>query len=233
MSGAALRAKKSVGRDLLLVTVLCFASLADDTAFSEAAHDNADVVSAFYPPEALAKGVAGEASLDCDVDAHFRLIKCKVLSEKPEGYGFGEAALKVAASIPGNPRVTVERKWQRVGGPQVFRFTPNPPSISPPPLQPPHIVTNPDFLIPPDGRYLAEKYPELVSGPPGLVTLECVVTVDGRLDQCTVVEETPKGRGLSVAALDWAAQQQMKPRTVDGVPQGGARIRKSLRFGRP
>jgi TonB family protein len=192
-----------------------------------------NAVAAFYPPDALAKGVAGEAALRCDVDRHFRPIKCKVLSETPQGYGFGEAALKVAESIPGNPKVVLDDKSKWFNGPMVFRFTPNPPSISPPPLEPPHIITNVDWLVRPDGSYLAKKYPQLAAGPPGRVTLQCSVTVDGRLIACDVIEESPPGRGLAAAALDWASQQKMKPKTLDGVPQDGGRFQTSIRFGRP
>ncbi len=198
-----------------------------------APQDKSNPIKTFYPPEALAKGLAGEASLDCDEDKHYRPINCKFVSESPEGYGFAQAALRVAASIPANPKVTLEDRSKWISGPILFRFTPSPPTISPPPFEPSHIITNPDYLARPDGVYLAKKYPQLASGPPGQVKLECIVTVDGRLDACRIVEESPGGRGLGAAALDWASRQKMKPQTLDGVPRGGAHITTSLRFGRP
>lgn len=51
----------------------------------------------FYPREAFMRGVAGEVTLDCDVDVDGRLT-CIVVSETPEGRGFGEAALRIAGA---------------------------------------------------------------------------------------------------------------------------------------
>lgn len=48
-----------------------------------------------YPARALAEGVGGEVVLDCVVAADGKL-GCTVLSEAPEGYGFGEASVTVA-----------------------------------------------------------------------------------------------------------------------------------------
>lgn len=50
----------------------------------------------FYPRQAFMRGVAGEVVLQCDVDTDGRM-SCVVASETPEGEGFGEAALRIAA----------------------------------------------------------------------------------------------------------------------------------------
>ncbi len=49
----------------------------------------------FYPSAAVADGIAGSAALDCLVGEDGRL-RCVVVREEPEGYGFGQAALRVA-----------------------------------------------------------------------------------------------------------------------------------------
>ncbi len=49
----------------------------------------------FYPREAFMRGIAGEVVLDCEIDTQGRL-SCAVVSETPEGQGFGEAALRIA-----------------------------------------------------------------------------------------------------------------------------------------
>lgn len=68
----------------------------------------------FYPREAFMQGVAGEAVLDCDVDVSGRLT-CVVVSETPEGRGFGEAALRIA-------RAHVMRPATRNGAPTTGRY---------------------------------------------------------------------------------------------------------------
>lgn len=49
----------------------------------------------YYPAEARAQGVSGQAMLDCIVAADGRL-SCTVVSEEPSGRHFGEAALRVS-----------------------------------------------------------------------------------------------------------------------------------------
>lgn len=49
----------------------------------------------YYPRDAFMRGVAGEAVLSCDVDVAGRMT-CVVVSETPEGFGFGDAALRIA-----------------------------------------------------------------------------------------------------------------------------------------
>ena len=51
----------------------------------------------FYPRDAFIRGVAGEVVLDCDIDVDGRLV-CTVVSETPQGLGFGEAALRIAGA---------------------------------------------------------------------------------------------------------------------------------------
>jgi protein TonB len=50
----------------------------------------------FYPRQAFMQGIAGEVVLQCEVDIDGRM-SCVVASETPEGQGFGEAALRIAA----------------------------------------------------------------------------------------------------------------------------------------
>lgn len=49
----------------------------------------------YYPRRALERGVEGAALLDCRV-ATSGLLSCTVLSETPHGWGFGDAALRMA-----------------------------------------------------------------------------------------------------------------------------------------
>jgi periplasmic protein TonB len=49
-----------------------------------------------YPPDALARGVSGSATVQCEVTASGVLDHCLVQEESPAGYGFGDAAIQVA-----------------------------------------------------------------------------------------------------------------------------------------
>ncbi len=58
-----------------------------------------------YPEAALAVGIEGGAvQLECDVLATGQMRACKILSERPSGYGFGEAALDGARPARLSPR---------------------------------------------------------------------------------------------------------------------------------
>lgn len=49
----------------------------------------------YYPARALARGETGSVLLNCRVDVGGAL-HCSVVSETPEGWGFGDAALRIA-----------------------------------------------------------------------------------------------------------------------------------------
>ena len=56
---------------------------------------NARDYARYYPPRALDRGQVGSATIECLVAADGRL-SCRVLSETPPGWGFGEASLRVS-----------------------------------------------------------------------------------------------------------------------------------------
>jgi protein TonB len=51
----------------------------------------------YYPPRALARNVEGEVLLDCLVRVS-GLLNCTVVSESPRGWGFAEAAQRIAGA---------------------------------------------------------------------------------------------------------------------------------------
>jgi len=80
----------------------------------------------YYPPRALERGQEARVQLDCIVDASGR-INCTVTSEDPQGWGFGEASLRVArhfrlapATVDGAPtsggRIRRTIVWRTAGG---------------------------------------------------------------------------------------------------------------------
>ena len=99
------------------------------------------------------------------------------------------------------------------------------------------VITNPDW-IKGQGPTLPDMmtvYPEQArrKGLSGMAKVKCIVTVEGKLDQCVVLEETPADGGFGQAALSLLSYCRMHPRTVDGVPTGGATVVIPLRFALP
>lgn len=58
------------------------------------------------PPEARAARRAGRASINCVIRLDQRLDDCRVVSETPEGLGFGQAGIRAAAFFRYRPPMT-------------------------------------------------------------------------------------------------------------------------------
>lgn len=50
----------------------------------------------YYPKKALSEGLSGGAVVECRVTSKGRMSGCKIVSETPPGYDFGEAVTKLA-----------------------------------------------------------------------------------------------------------------------------------------
>jgi len=222
------RTKASMAAAIIVGTLAAQTSgWAQPAPVSSSASSGPDVL-AFYPARALASGLEGSAELKCDFTERLAPRNCHAVSQEPSGEGFGEAALKVAASTPDNPKISMAPQTGQIIR---YAFTLNPPMIRPAPLEPIHLIVNPDYLTRPNPAEILRAHPELAKGPPGRVSVECIVTVDGRLDACSVIEETPAGHGYGRAALDIVSHYKMKPQTLDGEPRGGVRMRMGFSFG--
>jgi len=62
-------------------------------------------VARFYPERAQRQGREGRVALDCQVTAKGAVAGCVVVSEEPQGFGFGEAALKLSRLFKMKPRM--------------------------------------------------------------------------------------------------------------------------------
>jgi hypothetical protein len=72
-----------------------------------------------YPAQALKDGVDGFAIIGCDIGPEGRLAKCGVETERPLGYGFGEALLSLSPKF----RVDTTSQFkagERIGVPVKF-----------------------------------------------------------------------------------------------------------------
>lgn len=82
------------------------------------------------------------------------------------------------------------------------------------------IIRRPDWLVKPSGEDLAEFYPAHAARHdiPGKATIRCDVIANGRLDGCTVLEESPTGEHFGEAALKMASKFQMTVPDPNGPP---------------
>jgi hypothetical protein len=150
---------------------------------------SADDGARFYPERARVEGVTGRALVACAARSN-RTIECTVEREAPEGFGFGEAAVRILST--GLPADSPAR------GPHMsFRAT-----------------VQFDFRAENDGdtasrwerRPLAHDigahYPrdQLLAGVDGLVMLGCRIRANRRLN-CEVLQEEPGGAGFGAAAV--------------------------------
>jgi TonB family protein len=159
--------------------------------------------------------VTGRAVLGCVAAKDGKLVDCKVVREIPSGQGFGEAALSVVGyeriKTKDEAGASVEGRPVRTG----FEF-----------LAPGD--ANPDWIRKPDGRDLANVFPKkaLEKRVGGRATIQCRVTVEGFLDACKVVSESPAGMDFGAAGLQLAPQFRMSPKIRGGhaVPGGEVTI---------
>jgi protein TonB len=102
----------------------------------------------------------------------------------------------------------------------------------PPPTAMSKVVTSPDWLVKPSAAEVVAAYPRraLIRRIGGTARVTCVVTVDGETAGCEVLAEDPPGVGFGPAALKLSHRFRFRPRTVDGIPEGGAIVIIPFRF---
>ena len=192
-----------------------------------------EAIDRVYPPDADRQRLPGRATMRCRADDRGNLSRCAVLSERPDGVGFGKAALFLQTEFKlrtldgtGTPvqghlvDVSVEftpRFWAKIageGGGQVVRWTTDP------------LAT----------RYGKARYPweAMQKGVAAHVTLSCVVQPDGHLADCEVARESPKGLGFGrMALLSKTDVLQVETRARDGSPMAGRRVEVDYVFNPP
>lgn len=97
------------------------------------------------------------------------------------------------------------------------------------------VIEKPHWRRMPSGRDLHKAVPRTAerAGVSGRATIQCEVVLDGLLDRCVVVEETPAGYGFGAAVLQLAPKFQMKPTLPDGRSVTGGSVRIPLTFRAP
>ncbi len=163
--------------------------------------------SSSYPANAMRKGLGGKAVLECAVNRDGGLDRCKVVSETPTGWGFGDAALGLSPGIlatKGLPDVD--------GARPTIRFPVTWPTQAPHPLlqgdDTGHLLHT-RWLAAPSFADLMAAYPKKQAGMGGYAALSCVVLRrSGRLGECHVLIEDPVGSGFADAARRLAGKFQ-------------------------
>jgi TonB family protein len=172
----------------------------------------------FYPPDAKAKGIEGEATLNCRRTPHGALTGCTLAAETPAGAGFGAAALAIAQRSRDDPTVAAPQDEIDNPHPIAFSFRLSPPEIEPNVLLP-QVIQPLAWLglrpgVKPD-RYYPERASRLGVG--GRALLDCYIGDDGVASLCAVVGETPPGFDFGKTALGLTAMMRGR-KPPPGVP---------------
>jgi TonB family protein len=194
---------------------------------------DAATLAAIFPSKAIAAGISrGGGVVGCRATHEGRLADCQVVSETPEGLGFGEAVLKAADLMAMNP-------WTMDGAPVDDAVIELPITLAlpgaqhgPPPVSP---STHVAWTRRPSADDFALYYPAAAARQnlSGDATLQCKLKADGRLDACEVLNESPPGVGFAQAVMAMAHLFTASPTGPDGKSQAGATVVIPLRFQLP
>eukprot|EP01030_Chromulinospumella_sphaerica_P009243 gene9243-9053_t len=172
-----------------------------------------DDISNVWPAKAAKKGVGGRAVISCTVNVTGTLRDCKVVSETPEGLGFGPAALMLAGAFQMRPEtvdgIPVEGALVRIplnfaGGYKGSGATRAG-------------ILEPVWIKAPSFADMAAAWPRGAGDiPEGTANLRCSVTATGHLKDCTRLAQLPinKGFGDASMALVGKFQLYMAPETA-------------------
>jgi TonB family protein len=180
-----------------------------------------------FPAKALAAGRTGMSTLECNVLEDGTLQACHVISETPGDYGFGEAALNLAADYAMAPP-----RYQNPLGILVRILIRWDPPNRPPSTLPvwPGLIKHPVWLSRPSGADIGRYYPPnaLERGVTGRSTVDCDVLFDGTLTDCVVAAESPVDAGFGRASLRFIGRFRMAPQDPDGSRVEGANVHVSF-----
>jgi TonB family protein len=194
---------------------------------------NAEQMRAVYPAFAMEHAVEGRVTLACQAGAGGAMRNCSVAAESPQGFGFGEAALKLAPLFRragddgGDVRIPI-----RFSAPDgVVNSAADVARLK---ALDPQALADPIWVELPSARNIAEVYPgEAVNqGRGGFAVMGCKVRDDGRLRGCRLLNETPGGLGFGPAAMRLAPHFRAYARSRDGSPTAGAEVVFPVRFDR-
>ena len=204
---------------LAAVSALATATPAAAEIVWVAAPTNADMAAA-YPEKARAAGVGGGVELACTTTRAGEMTDCDVLGESPRGYGFGQAARKLAKTMQGaDLRKDVEVRISMTFAPELAKGQ----TVT---------VKTPRWTALPSVEDMQAAAPKGDAGGPNdvRVTLVCDVQAGGVLAGCVVDREIPAGQGFGPAILALAPKFKVGLMSAEGMPTVGAKVRVPVRF---
>lgn len=186
---------------------------------------------ASWPYEAAQKGIGGKAVIQCSVDVQGLLQGCTVVSETPEGSGFGGSALLLAGSFKMKPKTV---NGQPVAGgvvriPIVFGDPGGP--LSGPATG---AVLQPIWETAPSFDDMAAAWPKRAGDVAvGGAVLRCTITKTGTLDNCATFNELPRDKGFGAAAKSLAGRFKLKLAPEELAKVRGSFVNVTFRFLNP
>jgi TonB family protein len=196
-------------------------------------------IRAVWPDEALRSARGGQATINCLVTVQGVLTDCAVVSERPEGLGFGRAAAMLAGQFHFKPAMKDGvATATRVNVPIVF---PQPKSETGTRFRrlAPHVPTFSDSVVSgvvwrqaPGLADMVAAYPPKARerGVGGRATLSCLMNSEGLLASCETLNAEPEGLGIAEAALGLRARFVAEPTLPDGHLVAGSKVHIPVTF---
>ncbi len=150
-----------------------------------------------FPKKAVVAGQSGRATIKCKVTVEGFLEACKVASEDPVGYDFGNAALQLTPQLRMTPKIRGGRPVPggEVSVPVIWPNVPQGLSMGS------SLVLDPPWSQVPTQAEINAAWPrEAVGLASGQASLRCDLDKTGQLRDCDVTSESPSGKGFGKAA---------------------------------
>ena len=189
---------------------------------------SAESIFALWPPEAYRRGQPGKAMIECTVTVQGTLRACKVVSESPEGVGFGRAAIGLSPQLLMRPEIRdgkpvesiikIPINWSFPGGGH------GDPQLGPSMRD--RVYSRLTMLAAPTYAEVMAAYPAKARAEKvgGVVTLTCRIQKEGRLGACDTVREEPKRFGFAGAAKSMLPKFRAPTADNQGDSIVGARV---------
>jgi TonB family protein len=208
---------------------------------------SAAIAAELYPGPARRQGLSGFGIVGCSVTQTGEAEDCVVQNESPAGAGFGAAAVAYIEQSRFRPG---ERNGHAVdttlsmsvrfspgpggGDPIVVAGAPPPMVVARLPNQTPSLVnfTEPELVGRPSHGQFEALYPARASqkGISGMGQVSCVISEQGRAQDCVIKKESPAGYGFGRATIAYLQESTFKPARAGDKPVGGVRITMTVTF---
>jgi TonB family protein len=189
-----------------------------------------DDISNVWPAKAAQKGVGGKAVILCTVNVTGALRDCKVVSETPEGLGFGPAALMLAGSFQMKPRTVdgkpVEGSTVRIPLSFAGGYRASGPTRAG--------INEPVWIKAPSFADMAAAWPKGAGDiAEGSANLRCTVMTTGYLKDCVRLAQLPVNKGFGDAAMSLAGRFQLFLAPEEAAKVKGGLVNLPFRFLNP